>query len=361
MKIAVGIRREPISDNHLDQEYFPKMDFFKSNCMNKIRLTMASTRLDRHYCMIAKSALEQEAERIQNGKRVLFTIEHDRTVPPIGKIINAWVEEVENGEFELIGEVEIFDKMSSRPLSDGSILLRQESEVDASPFANPYDFIPDGLHLSYDFVNFEKGDFEKFLDEVREESNSRFDTSLFGRKSYIPDPELIISLVGAAGLSVGAGIVLKKVAEKALEKVSDQIGDDVAKIYSFIRATVIAAFKYAIPKNRPHTFVFLISKTPLVECIAVSNDPAAVLSAAKIEVFESMIQDASSLVELFEADRVQYLLNEEGQWEINYLLTKKGEVIGTEKSFSRQTKKFELSKKMLEMKQDSDNNALLDD
>ena len=109
----------------------------------KRRAILSTTHIDRHFMRMTKEALEGAAEQINGGSRALLTIEHDSTIPPYGKTINACVEPRDDGEFQLVVEHEIFDKISWTELSDGSKLFKQESDTDQYPFTDRYAALTD--------------------------------------------------------------------------------------------------------------------------------------------------------------------------------------------------------------------------
>ena len=81
---------------------------------------------------------------------------------------------------------------------------------------------------------------------------------------------------------------------------------------------------------------------PFIEFVARSNDSNAVLSALIEEKLVTTLSRAEQLNALFHSEKIQFLLDEKGEWEFNYLLTETGAVIGTEKSFSRRNRRVQL-------------------
>ena len=136
--------------------------------------------------------------------------------------------------------------------------------------------------------------------------------------------------------------ILKIVVDKTLDKVSDKVTDDFAKFYEFAKTTVLKYAKYAHPKNKPITYVFVMPTEPRVELVAKTNNPNFVLNAITSENIRNAIETAEHFEKIIGATKIQFLLNEDGDWEFNYLLTKTGGVIGTEKAYSNRAKKFEL-------------------
>src|SRR5687768_8201053 len=133
---------------------------------------VATTHIDRQYTRITKEALEKAAEDIRTGNRLLLTVEHDLSIPPYGKGINAWVEPREDGEFQLIVESDVFEDEFWFELDDRTLLFRQESKIDNFPFLDRYAEMNEDLFLSYDWVNFaSKEDLKAFVEAVKIPSN----------------------------------------------------------------------------------------------------------------------------------------------------------------------------------------------
>src|SRR5690242_1870816 len=114
----------------------------------------SSTHIDRHNTRMTKEALESMARQINSGRKPGATIEHDTTLPPIGKYLQAWVEPMEDGEYRLLMVQEIFEKDEPITLPDGLQGLKRESTTDSSPFVNKAESIPETITLGTDLANF---------------------------------------------------------------------------------------------------------------------------------------------------------------------------------------------------------------
>lgn len=307
--------------------------------MARTRIIVATTHIDRQFTQISKGALEDAADQVNRGSRPMLTVEHDPTLPPFGKGVKASVEQRDDGHHQLVVEHEVFDEVLWTDLTDGSKLFRQESATDKLPFSDRYSDLPNDPFISFDPVNFgARSDSVAFIDDIKRGSTVEFSVSSFGRKSLIPDPELLIGITK----TIAGYLLAKTILEKTADKVLDLAADDIAKFYTFIRAAIMSAVRYMTPKGRPITYIFVLMADPRIEFIARSADPNLVMSAMTLDRLESALSQASSYRSTLGAVRIQYLLNINGEWEFNYLLTGTGAVIGTEKSLSRRAKAFEL-------------------
>lgn len=322
----------------------------------KEKVVVATTHLDRHFMKITREALEGAAEELNAGGRLPSMIEHDQTLPPFGKTLKAWVEPRDDGEFQLVVERETFEEILWTELGDGTKIFKQESATDRLPFVDRYADVAGDLFLSYDWMNFDsKSDIKAFIEEIKSESGAEFTANVFGRKSLIPDPEFIIGIAKVIGAYLVARNVLNKVGDKVLELAAD----DAAKFYEFVKASVVSAVKYARPKGRPVTYVFVARGNLTLEFIARSSDADLVISAVSLERLEAALSQARFYFESLGAVKIQYLLNSDGKWEFNYLLTDTGAVIGTEKSLRSRAKRFELLVEQVAAKTESDQEGII--
>jgi hypothetical protein len=310
-----------------------------------IKSIVATTHIDRQNTRITREALEGAAESVNNGNKPMFGTDHDVTLPPSGKVLSATVELRDDGEYQLVTESEIFDQIEELRFEDGTILYRQESILDKTPFSERYkgDDNTKGYEISIDPVNFENfDDTKRLITEIQSDTGTEFSVSEFGRKSAIPDPEIVIKISEIIVGYLLAKDVVKKVAEKVVEKLGDAFADDIVKFYSLLKSTVLKFVRYARPTGRPITYIFIVPTTPEIEFVARTTDPNSVLSALILDKLEPSIEHAKHFGMALKAVKLQYLLNENGEWEFNYLLTNTGGTIGTKKAFENRAQKIEM-------------------
>ncbi len=160
----------------------------------KVQLIGATTHIDRHFTRFSKGALEDAANQVNGNRKPRFGVEHDSTVPPLGKVLEAWVEPREDGEYQLVEVAEIFEDYLQARLSNDVVFLKQECETDKNPFTITVHEVEEKFVVIYDRVNF--GDEENrqaFLVEIKN-AEIEFIEKEISRKSAIPDPEIIIQL-----------------------------------------------------------------------------------------------------------------------------------------------------------------------
>lgn len=293
---------------------------------------VATTHIDAHNMRITPGALKNAAKDINDGRKPSMGMEHDPSLPPIGKSLSARVEKLEDGALALVCTQELFEARTKVELPSGSIGIKQECESNRDPFVLGDIQVPDVATIQSGRVNFQsRTEQQEFLAEVKRESQINFGEKELIQKSVIPDPQCIITL----GLALSAAWYSAPVAKKIAETIGDIASDELRNLYSFIRATVVRFSSYALPRNRPRTYVVVIPGTPIIELLARSNDANLVIRALLRTPRRELMKQAKDLYETYRAERIQFMLSENGDWEFNYLLTSNGATIGTETCFRR--------------------------
>ncbi|HEY9152739.1 MAG TPA: hypothetical protein VIN60_07630 [Anaerolineales bacterium] len=82
------------------------MKFIEELMHAKIR--MITTHIDKHNERFAPSALDDFVRSI-NQQYMPMGVEHDPRIPPIGRILSAHIEELEDGEYAVDGIAEMFE------------------------------------------------------------------------------------------------------------------------------------------------------------------------------------------------------------------------------------------------------------
>lgn len=160
--------------------------------MKKYRTVISSSHVDRHGDMMTKEALEQMVSMINdNDSRVRMGVDHRRDFPPMGRLENAELVE-KDGYFYVEADYVIFEK--SGPVSWNKDFkteyfdtIFQFTEVDQEEATS--------ISISVDPHNFnsfsEVSEFKKYIESSNEVEVS---VKFHGRKSLIPDPEVVFQL-----------------------------------------------------------------------------------------------------------------------------------------------------------------------
>lgn len=298
----------------------------------------ATTHLDLHNCRLSREMLEELVNNINNEKYAIrMGIEHDSSIMPIGKILRGKIIELEEGESAVEIEQEIFEEIGTYIDPLNRIWHITGSYRDTRPFADAQMEKADNIKVSIDPINFSQTGYEKLWDFYEQECQIDVECSM--RKAVIPIPEIVITLM--------SGTFAVMVGKKIAEKMSEHVADDIVKIYDLIKKIVLETLKYIKKDNRPVTYLVRErGEAFLLELAVITEKPECLfeaLSSEKICQIEKEIDDFINNFDV-EIDKIQCLYNKEpGKWEINYVSTKEGKVIGSEKCYR---KTVELRKQM---------------
>ena len=171
-------------------------------------------------------------------------------------------------------------------------------------------------------------DASAFLEEIRTIApEQEYKTGMMERRSLIPDPEVIFRL----GLSLSATWFVARISKAA----ADAIEPRLKKFFDVVVETVWKTAKSAIPLHRPITYIVKVNGETNVDFVVQSRDPNLVIRAFAGD-FSEVAKQVTALRIRFCAEMIQFLLDEKGQWNFNYLLTRDGKVIGSKMSYDRQ-------------------------
>jgi hypothetical protein len=282
---------------------------------------------DRHGNRLTLESLESMLVAMRGVTRPALNVEHDPVLPPLGQLIDGWVEPTSDGEYRLIVEAEVYENMYRGEMPDGTVLVKQEGGEDGLPFAAVCHTAPASPVIGYDRANFvSQAALDHFLADLRSCTQVPFEHEESVRWSLIPDPLLIFTF--------GQAVCAYLLGRKVTDKLADEIGSDLASFYTLVKTTLRTYAAYARPRSRPKTYVFRIPGHPHVEFVARSARPATVMRAIVVDNLTAPLAQAKELAAGLQADKVQFLLNSSGEWELNYLLTQTGAVIGSPASFA---------------------------
>ena len=302
--------------------------------------------------MMTKEALEMGAETINSGRRPRIGVEHDMTLPPLGRISNAEVIQGEDGEYYLVAYQEFFDSAEELELADGEIVVREYFSTGGTPFAEVQTETSEIIVISIDPQNFENyKDADSFYSELQNESEIEFKKLGLSRKSFISDPEIVFQLAENYIYLFFGYKLAKKILKKTTNKLANKVSDDLAGTYDLIKKGVAKMIKRANPKDRPITYIFYFFSPIQIELIAIDKTPDEIVNSLKTDTLKKLEKKLDELTYKFDTEKIQFELNDQNKWELNYLLTVNGESIGTKKSISKRTVALENTiKKTLERK-----------
>lgn len=305
--------------------------------MNKVFGVASTTRPDLLGDEISVEALRAMAERANGSSAILINLEHDRTIPPLGKVLSAKIEQADDGHFELCHDMEIFEVEQETFSIDGVKCFEQSSKVDFRPFIDENDNeIPAILEIGYEPTNFEKSENIKSYFKSIGNDYPYIQVELLHKSE-----DLLATLFITFSKTACAYLVSKDLLKMVADKVLEPVIEDFSKLYPFIKK-VVTNFCIQVTSRKLGIIVIKVPGIPHVEFVAETHDPHLLIEALTTEKFQACIRKSEELAKTIGASMVQFIFNDVGEWEFNYLFTNTGKVIGTFKSYERK-KRYDLS------------------
>ena len=129
-------------------------------------------------------------------------------------------------------------------------------------------------------------------------------------------------------------LTTKNALNKVSEKLADKISDDVVKMYDNIKKIIIAIGS-KIVGNKETTYVLT---EQYIELVIVTSSPEEVLNAIEIAADGYILYQTEKYRRFFKGTlkKIQFLYNvETKKWEVNYMVTNTGQVVGSEKNYRK--------------------------
>lgn len=289
---------------------------------------VSSNEIDRQNQRISLCALQEMASHLSQSEAVArMGIAHDITLLPVGKVLQGELVDLGHGIIGL--EVQIDDFMEEFQQihgPDNESLYYGRSLQDSRPFVEICSDLGGEFTVSLNPIDFTGADFEEIVRFVSESENGQIET--LAKKAFAPEIEIVIT--------IATKILQCLIVKKLLDKTAEKISDDIASCYDKIKQ--LATFVFSKIKDSKEITYILSAPNQPVELIVRCNN-ADVLATAITEIDSGYI---SEVYESFschlngEIKKIQFLFNvETRKWELNYITTSTGEVIGTEKCYKR--------------------------
>lgn len=288
---------------------------------------IATSGKDRHNQQILKEELLGIAQKINEGDAsIRLGVEHDPTILPIGKIVSAKIIFVNENEIAVEAEIDEFLNDFNKIIGPGGdTWYVGESKLDTRPFVqNTYDN-KGNILFSINPIYFQNEDFENIKGILENEEIKVVENV---QKAFSPEIQLVIEVVER--------LLFYLLLKKSTEKITDAIAEDIVKLYSLFKRGIRLFFNH-VSEHCKKVVVLSAPNSP-VELVVCANDADLVINA-----YEKLGKlDIQSEIPKYETyfgdtiDKIQYLYTkEDNEWKVNYLMTKSGKSIGTEKCYFR--------------------------
>jgi hypothetical protein len=307
--------------------------------MNKrYQATMASTHVDSHGDMITKEALEDLSVKINSGeKKIKMSVEHRRDFPPMGRLENAQVVEKDGFHYLLVDMVSFPDP---EPVVWNPKLRIQQFD-DAFQFIEVDDSQLTKIEVAFDTINFPSREQAfSFAEKIEEEMPDAIKVNFFGRKSDIPDPEIVFRFLEFQALYQFSTPILKKIGEAVADKFAEALVEKSFGTMKHLIKVLRDSLRQMIPKNKPVAVIFEIPGKPHIELIAKTRDEYSIKKAFTKKRLDKVKAEITGLLTEVPVAKIQFLMTSDSRWKFNYLITERGQVIGTKESFEQRTKVY---------------------
>jgi hypothetical protein len=305
-----------------------KYEMAKDALVGDLNPVVATTHRVRDTIFTIESLQNSAASVNERDHKPPLIAEHDQLCPPFGQAISARVVPLADGFHALVAEYDMFPPPAATELPNGEIGFLQQSEKHSYPFASAELHHPTSFCVSVDPTGLGGVECtEEFFESLRNESEIDFETQPHERRSQLPDPQVIFTL-GIKASAIWLGVRMAVAASRAIEP----------ELEAFFRVLIRAVKEMAanaIPKTRPVTYVLQVHGNPNLEFVARTRDSHLVISAIADRDCSAVREKVNQLQKHLDAEFIQFLLDNDGNWRFNYLLTKDGKVFGTKESFDR--------------------------
>lgn len=293
---------------------------------------IATSGVDRQNQQLSLEVLNEYAETFSSKSAATrMGINHDCTMLPIGKILSGSLSQLDNGETALEVLIDDFtDTFLPCEGPNGEVLYFAESSCDSRPFVDFQSEQQNELTVMLNPLNFEQGDYNDVAAYLCNHCNAKVETTI--AKSLLPDPEIVFNFItGYLIATLG-----KQTLSKTNDKLSDAISDDLKKCYISVKKA-IGKISQKIISHGQTAYIFSEPNQP-VELVVKAQKGDTVLMA--LDLLKKY--DISYRIQQFNdytngnLKKIQFVYDEaEGKWEMSYLTTITGQVIGTEKNYKR--------------------------
>jgi hypothetical protein len=305
-------------------------------------LSSTSTDLDGE--SLSVEDLRAMRNEINRGDGIQLGVQHNPIFPPIGQLYNARLVEDSDGKTLLVADNFTYNESIVELDGEEYIVSTHEKSKRFAGIKRRSDF---NSILLFDYLIFktekEKEIFEKELKEIHQELS-------LGRhiqKAAWNDPQVIITL----GQYFLFYKILKPIGKVLIRKVVEDLGEDFFQQYLKLKKLIIRSVKEFGSKDKPVIMVIQIPsenlEIELVHKVKFENIEEYVYSLQP-KMIQEVSQKALHYEQIFDAEKVQFVLNEEGIWSLNYLLSKEGKIVGKPKYFNERNIVY---KKILEQDQ----------
>ncbi|STD05126.1 hypothetical protein [Elizabethkingia anophelis] len=301
------------------------------------KFIIRSATIDHHGDYTSLNVLENTLIQLNGEEKIRYLVNHRRDIPPVGYFDNAEIKEV-NSVHHLFMEPIAFQNRTS--ISWDSNLLSEDGGKQISFIKKECNNL---FQISVDKNNFSNSNvLNETEDKLNEINEGEIVLELSMRKSIIPDPQVVITF---ATFYSFLKPLLSKMGEKFAEDISDDLyktsKSNFKKIISKILESVRILRKDMIPKNKILHTIFEIPGIPYIELHVKSDEVNKIEKGLRPSNLLKVHKKVISLQRQLNISEIHFVLNSKDNWDLSYLITMEGKIIGTKAAFKKRDKLFE--------------------
>lgn len=296
---------------------------------------LASSYIDKNRVKISPLALTEVADSYSKSScAISIGIEHDITIRPIGEILDMYIEEQTDGEVILYGDMELFSEPEIKIVAgEEYFYLRRGLSRRCFALGEKEDL--EEFCIILDSANLDE---EKFVGEVlkiAENTAFKIQTRSMIRRSAEPNPEIIMGIPIAIFQHILVYLALK-IVDKKIEPMVNYVCETITieNIKRFINA-VLRIFNSNIKRDdRNISYIFKTTyKNVNVDFVYKNADEDVIVGSLMGIACANALKTIDDIGDRLGLQYIQFLYFEgSGSFRKNYMLTTKGEIIGTKLS-----------------------------
>lgn len=275
--------------------------------------------------VITKEALEGMVESL-NSRPTPMNVEHDVTKPPIGRTISGRLVQLDEHNWAVEAEFELFGKTVEAQILSSTDLQRVDLDSLPSPAEHP-------LELGVDFRSYDRDEVARVADLAGGAGPVRAHDD-YGRFSGVAEALLVIALgnLAVAGYWFAKGF-FTRAGEEAGAAFGGEVGEDMLGVYRSFKRALRQLIERRKPADQPPLTMFAFDlDRPGGGAIEIEGS-----SRAEGESLERFLDAGSDLVRVARrvvaslgdpsrVSKIHFVWSERG-WEVSYILDDDAEVL----------------------------------
>jgi hypothetical protein len=304
---------------------------------NHKKVIIASSSIDSDGDQFSVQSIYDVAKNLNEDiRKPVINIEHDCTILPLGRGINAEVNKGKNDIYYLYLENEYYDGKEILKLNDKEILvklffkdIKYPLRIFGKDRINELEIVVDPNRFNPNYSS------NKFFDELKSENKIKFRQDLIMRKSEEPIPLIIYKIAPYLVFSYWGSKLLYTFLEKNIEILGNKSGEKLSEFLSLVRNSAIKFIKNIKNKKSFVVYILEFKGDILIQFVIKTYNVEELLNSFSKENIIAVEKKIANLINLFDPELIQFIYNPKSGWIFNYLIDKKGDTVGTLKAFDK--------------------------